>query len=133
VTIDHKENPTVTIIDKFLAAGGYESLDAWMLDSGYEKRDGEWYYGPNDPNNGDHPHPLDPEGVILGAIEASGFGQNPTITVGELRTLLTQQPADRPIIVGSDQRYLNVTGLTLDDEQLAIVIETRDDFDTHQW
>lgn len=66
------EEPTV--IDRFLAAGAYESLDAWMIDSGYEQRDGDWYYGPEDPNCDEFPDLiLDPEGVILGAIEASGF------------------------------------------------------------
>lgn len=57
----------------------------------------------------------------------------PTLTVGDLRRLLAEQPEDRPVIVGSDQWYLNATALTLDDEQTAIVIETRDDFSTRQW
>lgn len=57
----------------------------------------------------------------------------PTLTVGELRTLLAEQPADRPVIVGHGPWYLNIDDLTLDDEQHAIVIETRNDFDTRQW
>lgn len=54
-------------ISAFLADGGYASIEAWMLDSDYfyQEADGTWM--------DEYDTPVDPEGVIEGAIEASGF------------------------------------------------------------
>jgi hypothetical protein len=58
-----------------------------------------------------------------------------TATVGQLKAWLATQADDRPVIVGTAEWYLNVTGVseTSDDEAYALVVETRDDFDTRQF
>ncbi len=59
------------IISRFLADGGYRTVEAWMIDSDYLLVDDDW----GDPiwvDLDDNPVG-DPEGVIEGAIEASGF------------------------------------------------------------
>ncbi len=58
-------------IARFLAAGAYHSMDEWMADSDYLQVDieGETVWVDLDDNR------VDPEGCILGAIEASGFEQ----------------------------------------------------------
>jgi uncharacterized protein YchJ len=52
-------------INAFLAEGNYENIDAWMRDSDFTQRDGMWFHAEG--------HPVDPEGCIEGAMEASGF------------------------------------------------------------
>jgi hypothetical protein len=41
------------------------NIDAWMRDSDFTQRDGMWFHAEG--------HPVDPEGCIEGAMEASGF------------------------------------------------------------
>ncbi len=60
-------------IERFLADGGYKSLDEWMLDSEYLYEDGEWFYSPDYPDENIAGQQVDPVGTIMGAIEASGF------------------------------------------------------------
>src|SRR5690606_21568339 len=74
-------------------------------------------------------------GVNVELVDAArGAGMlAPTLTVGDLKRLLEHQPDWRPVIIGHDEWYLNLHALTLDDEQTAIVMEARDDFDTRQW
>ena len=56
-------------ISAFLADGGYANIDEWMADSDYHLIEG-WF--PAQWANEDG-FPVDPEGCIEGAIEASGF------------------------------------------------------------
>lgn len=57
---------TDTLIARFLAVGGYPSIDEWMADSDFVPGpDGSWLH--------EEGHPVDPEGTIMGAIEACGF------------------------------------------------------------
>jgi hypothetical protein len=59
----------------------------------------------------------------------------PTLTVGQLVAVLAGLPPDRPVIVGTDTWYRNIDGVTIGDpaEAVAVVLETRDDFDSRQW
>lgn len=56
-----------------------------------------------------------------------------TMTVGQLLEALDGQPADRPVIIGTQDWYLNLRAVNDSDEQHAIVIESADDYDTRQW
>lgn len=58
---------------------------------------------------------------------------NPTLTVGQLRALLADQPDDRPVIVYDDGNYLNLVAVEGDESEIAVVITTVDNYDPRQW
>lgn len=65
----------MSIITEFLVDGGYETIEEWMEDSDYVSRSGEWFYPDDYPDPSVAGTRVDPQGTIMGAIEACGFPQ----------------------------------------------------------
>lgn len=49
-----------------------------------------------------------------------------------IAALLTVADLDRPMTVGHDDWWLNVDGVNDHPDNLTVILETRDDFDTRQ-
>lgn len=59
----------------------------------------------------------------------------PTMTAGEIIAELSKYDPERPVLIATDGWYLNIEGTEYDAdaEEIAVTIETRDDYDTRQW
>lgn len=55
-------------VSEFLEDGGYADLDAWMADSDYVRRDGEWY----ERDETGRRWPVDPLEQVTAAMESAG-------------------------------------------------------------
>ncbi len=62
------------------------------------------------------------------------FRQRPTWTAGQIIEWLRTVPAETPVLAYGAMDYLNIDGLHYDPENdIAVTIETRNDYDTRQW